>query len=246
MFSLIDNNKLNAVSPIPSPLCDTIRQLNASLAPDSHTDISPTQQLETDALTAMSNIESANTIDLTTENSFVMGKSNNKEAMTHSKSNEKVPESFNIERQKMQMHTSSDTGLGIGFDQTPNEETSNSSRELYLSKFDTSITTNHIANYLNNKGVLQNKVRIIRLSKKNQDLGALSFVSFKLETSTEIANTLCTPGFWPHNCRVKDFVRKRTNAQLPIAAINDTSNEDFHLLPRPQQRPSSHLRIDIL
>lgn len=54
------------------------------------------------------------------------------------------------------------------------------------------------------------KVKVFMLTKKNQDVSMLSYVSFKIETNNEIASKLLQPKFWPKGSYAKKFVKKAT------------------------------------
>lgn len=82
-------------------------------------------------------------------------------------------------------------------------------REFHLSKFDYKTTTNDILTYLNDKGVTDHSdIRVIALVKKNEDISSYSFISFKIETTDEIAEVILERNFWPSSCTIKDFVRR--------------------------------------
>lgn len=51
-------------------------------------------------------------------------------------------------------------------------------------------------------------LKVIRLTKKNQDVSQLSFVSFKIETNNEVAGKLLQPDFWPNQVYAKEWERK--------------------------------------
>lgn len=208
------------ISQASTPIFNTNLNDNSRTIGENNIDAPSTQQLENEVLSAFSNLGSSQpnaTIDLTTENSTVMGKSI-KEAMSQANDNIiiNVPESLKNERQKMHMHTSSDNGLGngLGVEQTC---------ELHLSKCNVNITTDHIYEFLQMRGIEQNKVRVFQLTKKNQDLSALSFISFKLVTCIGTAGVLRTPGFWPDKCLIKDYIRppQKSSARDKNASIAD-------------------------
>lgn len=82
-------------------------------------------------------------------------------------------------------------------------------QEICISNFDNKTTCKNIENYISHKGNFDmSKIKVIRLTKKGQDLSLLSFISFKIETKDPIATQLLQPEFWPINCTSKRFVRK--------------------------------------
>lgn len=80
-------------------------------------------------------------------------------------------------------------------------------RELYLTKFKTHISVDNIKSYLTDKNIVGD-FRISRLIRQNEDITKYSFVSFKIDTTNEIAEIITNKSFWPHNCTIKNFVRK--------------------------------------
>lgn len=80
--------------------------------------------------------------------------------------------------------------------------------ELHVTKFTNSTTCDDIMKYLQHRQLDLNKIKVFRLTKKNQDVTMLSFVSFKIETNKEIANKLLQSKFWPKGSYAKKFVKK--------------------------------------
>lgn len=96
-----------------------------------------------------------------------------------------------------------------------------SKRELCLSKLDIHTTIIDIQKYITAKGINElDNIRIQRLTRKNQDISLLSFVSFKIDTNTEIAATLLSPNLWPAYCNITDFVHKPNTNRNIAACLN--------------------------
>lgn len=84
-------------------------------------------------------------------------------------------------------------------------------QELYVTNFSNKTTCDDLKQYISRYGDFDfNKMKIIRLTKKDQDVSRLSFVSFKIETTDTIAKQLMQPGFWPMRSDIKKFVNKET------------------------------------
>lgn len=82
--------------------------------------------------------------------------------------------------------------------------------ELHLSKLPTDITEDDVLHYMNSKGIqiTEQNIKLHKLVKRNADLTALSFVSFKIDTIASIAQRLRETNFWPEKCVIKNFVQK--------------------------------------
>lgn len=89
-------------------------------------------------------------------------------------------------------------------------------RELYLSRFKTHFTDKDIMHYMHQRGIDVTDTRVIRLTKKEQDISLLSFVSFKIETDDDTAVLLKQPDFWPYAISAVDFVQKSHNQRKPV------------------------------
>lgn len=88
-------------------------------------------------------------------------------------------------------------------------------RELFISKFSNDTTVEQITRFIELKGnINSNRFRVIRLTRRNQDISKLHFVSFKIETDDEIADILLGSAFWPQNSTVCNFKRKLNVCRL--------------------------------
>lgn len=108
-------------------------------------------------------------------------------------------------------------------------------RELYVSKFKTHFTSDDIVNYMQHKGITDlSNTHVIRLTKKDQDISQLSFVSFKIETDDDTAISLLQPDFWPLPSSAIDFIPKSRKQQktasictsLNLNPTHTTTNND--------------------
>lgn len=98
--------------------------------------------------------------------------------------------------------------------------------EYHASNFSTNISQLDILNYLIEKtGYNPDQIRVIRLTKKDQDLSLLSFVNFKIETTEEIGLIISEPGFWPKSCKITPFVRKNHHSKT----LKHTQKSPVHL-----------------
>lgn len=104
--------------------------------------------------------------------------------------------------------------------------------ELYLSKFKPHITTDDVVSYMQKNGVdnLEN-TRVIRLTKRDQDLSLLSFVSFKIETDRDTAILLQQPEFWPLTCKAVNFISKQYTNKTEISKKKICDSLNAHTSP---------------
>lgn len=102
------------------------------------------------------------------------------------------------------------------------------SEELYVSKFSNRTTCDDLKHYIShNGGIDASKLNIIRLTKRDQDISLLSFVSFKIETDDTTAIQLLEPGFWPLNCDIKKFVNKKKKSPIIPRIANIQMSDSF-------------------
>lgn len=100
--------------------------------------------------------------------------------------------------------------------------------EIHVSKLPTSTTCEELKLYMARKGTFDmDKIKAFRLTKKDQDISKLSFLSFKVETDSEIAVQLLRKEFWPSHVTVKPWKRKVD--QIPRLSIETAAN---HFLSR--------------
>lgn len=85
----------------------------------------------------------------------------------------------------------------------------NQEQEIYVAKFPISTTCENIREYIAHRIRAEvSSLKVIRLTKKNQDISHLSFVSFKIETNSELAGKILQPDFWPNQVYAKEWKRK--------------------------------------
>lgn len=66
-----------------------------------------------------------------------------------------------------------------------------------------------IENYMNKHCCKDsNNFNISCLTKCNSDISTLSFISFKIDASNEVAKIITSSNFWPIGCTIKDFIHK--------------------------------------
>ena len=80
---------------------------------------------------------------------------------------------------------------------------------FHLSNLATNISSHDLLQYILDKtGLSTEKIRVIRLTKKNQDLSLLNFINFKIETTSEMGDLICAPEFFPKSSKIVPFARK--------------------------------------
>lgn len=68
------------------------------------------------------------------------------------------------------------------------------------------------------------KFRVHKLVKKDADLSALKFVSFKIDVNENEFNTLCDPDVWPENIMVREFIINKTLGEYMFPTLNTSKN----------------------
>lgn len=85
----------------------------------------------------------------------------------------------------------------------------NDKLEFYVTKFSTNTTPVMLQDYMRDKGVTNfDTTRIRCLIPRNKNISTFTFVSFKIDTDAEVAKVITKPGFWPNNCKIKNFIHK--------------------------------------
>lgn len=111
----------------------------------------------------------------------------------------------------------------------PKQKQCTHKRELFITRFRNNVTSDQILKYmLRNSHIDSEKVRVIRLTRRGQDVSKLSFVSFKIETNDEIAEILLRKHFWPTHCKASDFVRKNLCSGERLAPTLDNTIISSH------------------
>lgn len=147
-------------------------------------------------------------------------------------------QNVNVRRHFQQINTSAIANLSNGdgiaetieyLDETEKDELT----DLYVSKFSNNTTCDDVLNFLSHHQFSSDmsNIRVHRLTKKNQDVSRLSFVSFKIETNREIGERLLHANFWPKGSYIKEFVRKNSSSENQNRNLNrihpDLSSCDF-------------------
>lgn len=97
-------------------------------------------------------------------------------------------------------------------------------REFHITKFSPNVTKENVMSYISSKlKITPDKINVIRLTKKNQDLSQLSYVNFKIETCDEIAEFIIQNNFWPSYCKITPFTRK------DVCDLNKLSTEEDNI-----------------
>lgn len=92
-----------------------------------------------------------------------------------------------------------------------NQANTSAKTEFHLSKFTPDTTCDMVIDYMLKRGVpesMQNEFNIFLLVPKDRDTSTLSFVSFKIDVSNDVANIITKINFWPSLCILKNFIRK--------------------------------------
>lgn len=87
---------------------------------------------------------------------------------------------------------------------------------LYLSKFETNVSTEMIGNYLLECGINGDSFRINRLQRADTNLQPFTFVSFKIDATDETANIISDNNFWPNKCEIKEFEIRNRNSRKKV------------------------------
>lgn len=83
-----------------------------------------------------------------------------------------------------------------------------------------------VHDYMLSKGIPESllaNVKIKLLVSRNRDMSTLSFVSFKIDVSREVADIITRMYFWPANCTLKNFIHK-TKPIVNISEVMNNSN----------------------
>lgn len=83
-------------------------------------------------------------------------------------------------------------------------------KSIYISRLQTSVTANDIAKYIKTKvpELNENDVLLRMLVKKEQQLEALTFISFRLSCTEELYVKLIDSSFWPHHVMIGEFIER--------------------------------------
>lgn len=123
----------------------------------------------------------------------------------------------------------------------PNVNIANTTKtELYLTRFVNNTTVEMIENYLKSKVVFNvGDIKISRLIPKGKDPSTLSFVSFKVDVSSELAHIISNPALWPNGCKITNFIKKPPKV-VEICPAAQNNDQDLHFLyQRPMENNST-------
>lgn len=83
------------------------------------------------------------------------------------------------------------------------------SLSFYVTKFAPNTTTEMITEYLQDNGIADiASTRISCLIPRGKDRSLINFVSFKIDTNEATAKVITSPGFWPKQCFINEFVQR--------------------------------------
>lgn len=82
-------------------------------------------------------------------------------------------------------------------------------------------------------------IKISRLIPKGKDPSTLSFVSFKVDVSSELAHIISNPALWPNGCKITNFIKKPPKV-VEICPAAQNNDQDLHFLyQRPMENNST-------
>lgn len=99
-------------------------------------------------------------------------------------------------------------------------------KAIYISRLQTSVTTEKIAHYIKTKtpDLKENDILLRMLVKKDQSLDDLTFISFRLSCTEELYVKLIDPSFWPEHVKIGEFIeRERKQASVSDFFVNQSS-----------------------
>lgn len=100
---------------------------------------------------------------------------------------------------------------------------------LYLSRLQINTTAEDIFNYIKANGIHDTSdIQLFKLIKMNANISNYTFISYKIETTTDIAAILISKDFWPSNCIIKEFISKARRPKIAsLRDIQSKSTENF-------------------
>lgn len=119
--------------------------------------------------------------------------------------------------------------------------------EFLLSRLKPTTTCQMVTNFMIRRGVpesLMREVKVWPLIPKDRDPSTLSFVSFKIDAFTDVANIINRINFWPSSTIFKNFVHRSKTKTKTIADLSLNCNDsDFPEMGRPkaQHRINSNI-----
>lgn len=209
----MDDSSKNSDAHSPSEGFGT-RQSSSEEIYSSHPSIS-TQELESEALIAMSRLLSNNsepqitTSNLPSKDSIV--------DRTHS-SCISLTENINATRPTLDALTNPQT-----------------THEFHLKNLHKSVTTDMVTHYLRCKGISDtSKVRITNITPRNRVASLISFASFKIDTTDEIATIISNREFWPPQSIIKKYIHrhKQTATFIDKPSTPVANNDHFLMMNR--------------
>lgn len=83
------------------------------------------------------------------------------------------------------------------------------SKSIWLSGFHPETTNEEIGDYIIKNTTITDttKFKCSKLVKKDQDITKMSFISFKIDVSSDDFDTLLNPTNWPQHVKVREFIR---------------------------------------
>lgn len=72
--------------------------------------------------------------------------------------------------------------------------------------------------------IMMDEIAITPLVPKHRDISTLSFITFKVDASNDVANIITKVNFWPPSCVIKSFTHK----PVPIADLNFSAETSTH------------------
>lgn len=117
---------------------------------------------------------------------------------------------------------------------------SNLTKSIYVSRLQTNVSPEAISGYIKQQlpDINENDFMLRMLVKKDQQLDQLSFISFRLQCTDSVYESLMTPSFWPQHVLIGEFYErprkslKVADFMTPIAVQNNSQSDT----PKNEQR----------
>lgn len=109
-------------------------------------------------------------------------------------------------------------------------------RSLWVSRFHPDTTVEQVRDYVVNATGNNDmeQFNCVKLVKKDADLSALQFVSFKIEVNDELFAALSDPGKWPKYVLLREFLSEGRNMRSRVARLPEPmeTNDSIDITPK--------------
>lgn len=105
-------------------------------------------------------------------------------------------------------------------------------KAVWISRFHRDTTEDEITSYIKSSlGITTvDQFQVRKLVKKDCDISAYSFVSFKVVCSVELFDTLMNPANWPTTCLIREFemeIRGSPVAKIQASPVKSASKNEI-------------------